>query len=60
MRNCIDSQDSIKSWLPYIIFLLQHIQCMYKIGLRDHIEETTIIQAEYVVYVKAGTGQLCY
>ena len=60
MRNGSDSEDSIKSWLPYIIFLLQHIQCMHKIGLRDHIKETTIKQVEYLVYVKAGTWQLCY
>ena len=33
---------------------------MHKVGLRDHIKETTIIQLEYLVYVKAGTGQLCY
>ena len=55
MRYCIDSQDSIKSGLYYSIFLLQHIQCMHKTCLQEHIKETTIIQVEYLVYVKAGT-----
>ena len=60
MRNCIDSQDSVKSWLYYSIFLLQHLQCMHKICSQDHIKETTIIQVEYLVFVEAGTWQLCY